>query len=102
MRRECFKLRPISTASPNGATCTAGGPECRRGRVYHQKEPATLVRFVGHAPLEATVFEMERLRCNACGEGLHRRRTGDGGSGEVRRDGRSHDRPTEVRYRSAI
>ena len=30
--------------------------------------PATLVRFVGHAPLEATVFEMERLRCNACGE----------------------------------
>jgi transposase len=26
------------------------------------------VRFVGHAPLEATVFEMERLRCNACGE----------------------------------
>ncbi len=43
-------------------------PECRRGRVYRQKEPATLVRFVGHAPLEATVFEMERLRCNACGQ----------------------------------
>jgi transposase len=43
-------------------------PECRRGKVYCQKEPATLVRFVGHAPLEATVFEMERLRCNACGE----------------------------------
>jgi transposase len=41
-------------------------PECRRGKVYRQKEPATLVRFVGHAPLEATVFEMERLRCNAC------------------------------------
>src|SRR5690242_1684137 len=43
-------------------------PECRRGKVYRQKEPATLVRFVGHAPLEATVFEMERLRCNACGD----------------------------------
>jgi len=43
-------------------------PECRRGKVYCLKEPATLVRFVGHAPLEATVFEMERLRCNACGE----------------------------------
>jgi transposase len=43
-------------------------PECRRGKVYRQKEPATLVRFVGYAPLEATVFEMERLRCNACGE----------------------------------
>jgi transposase len=48
----------------SGDTC----PECRRGRLYHQKEPATLVRFVGHSPLEATVFEMERLRCNACGE----------------------------------
>jgi transposase len=43
-------------------------PECHRGKVYCQKEPATLVRFVGHAPLEATVFEMERLRCNACGQ----------------------------------
>jgi transposase len=43
-------------------------PECREGRVYRQKEPATLVRIVGQAPLEATVFEMERLRCNACGE----------------------------------
>jgi transposase len=43
-------------------------PECHRGRVYRQKEPSTLVRFVGHSPLEATVFEMERLRCNACGE----------------------------------
>ncbi len=43
-------------------------PECLRGKVYRQKEPATLVRFVGHAPLEATVFAMERLRCNACGE----------------------------------
>jgi transposase len=43
-------------------------PECLRGKVYSVKEPATLVRFVGHAPLEATVFEMERLRCNACGQ----------------------------------
>jgi len=43
-------------------------PGCREGRVYRQKEPATLIRIVGQAPLEATVFEMERLRCNACGE----------------------------------
>jgi hypothetical protein len=57
----------VAVAHPtlhSGDTC----PECCRGRVYRQKEPATLVRFVGHAPLEATVFEMERLRCNACGE----------------------------------
>jgi transposase len=52
------------------ATLHAGDrcPECLKGKVYRQKEPATLIRFVGHAPVEATVFEMERLRCNACGE----------------------------------
>jgi transposase len=43
-------------------------PECREGRVYRQKEPATLIRIAGQPPLEATVFEMERLRCNGCGE----------------------------------
>lgn len=43
-------------------------PGCRQGRVYRQKEPATLIRIVGQSPLKATVFEMERLRCNGCGE----------------------------------
>jgi hypothetical protein len=43
-------------------------PECREGRVYRQKEPKTLIRIVGQAPVKATVFEMERLRCNACCE----------------------------------
>ena len=41
-------------------------PECGEGRVYRQKEPKTLIRIVGQAPLKATVFERERLRCNAC------------------------------------
>jgi transposase len=41
-------------------------PECREGKVYRQKQPKTLIRIVGQAPLKATVFEMERLRCNAC------------------------------------
>jgi transposase len=43
-------------------------PGCGEGRVYVQKEPAKLIRIIGRAPLNATVFEMERLRCNACGE----------------------------------
>lgn len=43
-------------------------PECSEGKLYRSKEPATLVRIVGQAPLEATVFEMERLRCNGCGQ----------------------------------
>lgn len=52
------------------ATLQSGDPcpECHEGRVYRQKEPATLIRIVGQPPLEATVFEMERLRCNGCGE----------------------------------
>jgi transposase len=33
-----------------------------------QKEPKLLVRIVGQAPLEATVYELQRLRCNACGQ----------------------------------
>jgi transposase len=48
--------------------CGDACPECARGKVYLQREPKTLVRIVGQAPVEATVFEMERLRCNACGQ----------------------------------
>jgi transposase len=43
-------------------------PDCGRGNVYAQKEPKALVRIVGQAPLAATVYELERLRCNACGQ----------------------------------
>lgn len=43
-------------------------PECARGNVYTQKEPKALVRVVGQAPLAATVWKLERLRCNACGQ----------------------------------
>src|SRR5271155_6140595 len=43
-------------------------PGCEKGKVYSQKEPRTLVRMVGQAPLAATVYELDRLRCNLCGE----------------------------------
>jgi transposase len=43
-------------------------PECPSGKVYTQKEPKPLVRIVGQAPLAATVYELQRLRCNACGQ----------------------------------
>ena len=43
-------------------------PECERGNVYRQKEPKVLVRIVGQAPLAATVYSLERLRCGACGQ----------------------------------
>src|ERR1041384_1095109 len=43
-------------------------PECGVGKVYRQREPKTRVGIVGRPPLEATRYEMERLRCNGCGE----------------------------------
>jgi transposase len=43
-------------------------PECPNGKVYTQKEPRTLIRLVGQAPIQGTVHELERLRCNLCGQ----------------------------------
>jgi hypothetical protein len=43
-------------------------PQCPNGKLYHQKAPAYLVRIVGQPPLGATVWELEKLRCNLCGE----------------------------------
>jgi transposase len=82
--------QPESTASPspghgrNGAGAFVGSrkiaiahpklkhgdrcPECEKGNVYGQKEPKVLVRMVGQAPLAATVYSLERLRCGACGQ----------------------------------
>ena len=48
----------------HGARC----PECGKGNVYGQKEAKVLVRVVGQAPLAATVYSLERLRCNGCGQ----------------------------------
>jgi transposase len=43
-------------------------PQCERGKVYAQAQPGVLVRLIGRAPIEATVYELEKLRCNLCGE----------------------------------
>ncbi len=49
----------------------AGDPcpdaECG-GKVYAQREPGVLVRIKGQAPIAATVYELEKLRCNLCGK----------------------------------
>jgi transposase len=48
----------------------AGEPcrECPKGKLYPVKKAGTLVRFVGMAPLAAKIYELEKLRCNLCGE----------------------------------
>jgi transposase len=52
------------------ATLQAGDrcPGCLKGKLYEQQEPRRLVRIVGQVPLSATVYELQRLRCNLCGE----------------------------------
>jgi transposase len=42
-------------------------PDCERGTLY-EKSPGVLVRFVGRAPLHATVYRMQKLRCHLCGK----------------------------------
>ena len=59
--------RKIAIAHPklkHGDRC----PECGKGNIYGQKEPKVLVRMVGQAPLAATIYSLERLRCGACGQ----------------------------------
>jgi transposase len=48
----------------HGSPC----PACERGKVYEQPEPALVLRIQGMAPLRATVYRLQRLRCNACGQ----------------------------------
>jgi transposase len=58
--------RKITVAHPalrKGDRC----PECAKGKVYGQT-PATLVRIIGQTPIQATVYAMEKLRCNLCGQ----------------------------------
>jgi len=76
-------------------------PKCQKGKVYARKEPGVRIRVVGQAPLAATVYELESLRCNLC---RHLRGRGTGGRGreEVRRERGGDDRVAEVRERHSL
>jgi len=43
-------------------------PHCERGTICQLKDPGVLVRLVGQAPIQATVYELQKLRCNLCGD----------------------------------
>ena len=43
-------------------------PLCPKGKLYPFWEPGIEVRIIGRAPLEATTYELEKLRCNLCGK----------------------------------
>ena len=54
---------------PHPSLCRGEGcPGCTKGKVYPFDEPSTLVRVRGMAPLHATLYACDQLRCNLCGE----------------------------------
>ena len=42
-------------------------PECLKGIVYRMKKPGKVICFTGQVPVKATVYELEKFRCNLCG-----------------------------------
>jgi transposase len=58
------KVHVQHTSHKAGDRC----PHCDRGKIYTQLQPGVLVRLIGRPPIEATVYELEKLRCNLCGE----------------------------------
>ena len=53
---------PMPTFKP-GDRC----PECLRGKVYPQSKPGVFISIEGQAPMGATVWQLEKYRCNLCG-----------------------------------
>jgi transposase len=58
------KVRVTHASLKPGDAC----PNCQKGTVYESVEPGHLVRVRGQAPLGATVYELQKLRCNLCGK----------------------------------
>ena len=77
-------------------------PKCDKGTVYETGRPGVLVRLVGQAPIQAKIYELQKLRCNLCGVVFTAQPPDGRRRGEVRRDGRQHDRAAEIRQRDAL
>ena len=43
-------------------------PKCEEGTVYETGRPGVLVRLVGQSPIQAAIYELQKLRCNLCSE----------------------------------
>lgn len=52
-------------------------PLCPKGRVYKVNMPGVVVRISAQSPLQATVYELEKLRCNLCGKVFTAKAPGD-------------------------
>jgi len=52
---------PHETLKP-GDPC----PDCLKGTLYEMAKPGQVVRVTGQAPLQATVYKLQKLRCGLC------------------------------------
>ena len=43
-------------------------PVCAKGKLSELTTPGVIIRLRGTAPVQATVYELQKLRCNLCGE----------------------------------
>jgi transposase len=48
----------------SGARC----PDCQKGKVRPQPQPAVTVEITAQPPVQAIIHELERLRCDVCGK----------------------------------
>jgi len=62
--RGAEKIRVPHDSLKSGDVC----PDCKQGTVYEVAKPGVLVRIVGQAPVQAKVYELQKLRCNLCGK----------------------------------
>ena len=62
--RDAKKVKVPHQTLKSGNDC----PACEKGKLYGEKPPARIVRITGGAPFQATVYELQRLRCNLCGQ----------------------------------
>jgi len=58
------QIKVPHTTKKSGDNC----PDCLKGKLYQMKVPKSVVRITGKAPIHATVYQMQKLRCNLCGE----------------------------------
>lgn len=43
-------------------------PECKDGKLYKNSASGVKIRVTGSAPLRATVYKLEKIRCDLCGK----------------------------------
>jgi transposase len=76
-------------------------PECKKGKLYKLAEPKVIVRVTGGPPLQAHVWEIERLRCNLCSE-IFTAKTPSGVEGDEKYDATAASMIGLLRYGSGL